>query len=293
MTPRKTKGLGKGLPSMFGVKSVADVFEPKKNEGEITKLPLTQLSPGKYQARKSMSDESLEELSRSIKEKGIINPIIVRKLEENSYEILAGERRFRAAGLAGLKEVPVSIIKVNDQDALVIGLIENLQREDLNVVDAAFGIQRLIQEFSFNHEQAAQAVGRSRSSVTNLLRLLTLPEEILEFLKNGSLDMGHARALLPLEKEVQLRVAQEVVEKGFSVRQVERLAEKLKNQEILKEQTEAEKISYDFSKVEKQLSKFYGTGVKLSANSKGKGKISISFADKEELNVLLKKLTKK
>lgn len=293
MTPRKTKGLGKGLPSMFGVKSVADVFEPKKNEGEITKLPLTQLSPGKYQARKSMSDESLEELSRSIKEKGIINPIIVRKLEENSYEILAGERRFRAAGLAGLKEVPVSIIKVNDQDALVIGLIENLQREDLNVVDAAFGIQRLIQEFSFNHEQAAQAVGRSRSSVTNLLRLLTLPEEILEFLKNGSLDMGHARALLPLEKEVQLRVAQEVVEKGFSVRQVERLAEKLKNQEILKEQTEAEKISYDFSKVEKQLSKFYGTGVKLSANSKGKGKISISFADKEELNALLKKLTKK
>lgn len=293
MTPRKTKGLGKGLPSMFGVKSVADVFEPKKNEGDITKLPLARLSPGKYQARKSMSDESLEELSLSIKEKGIINPIIVRKLEENSYEILAGERRFRAAGLAGLKEVPVSIIKVNDQDALVIGLIENLQREDLNVVDAAFGIQRLIQEFSFNHEQAAQAVGRSRSSVTNLLRLLTLPDEILEFLKNGCLDMGHARALLPLEKEVQVKVAQEVVEKGYSVRQVEKLVEKLKKQEILEEQTETEKIYYDFSKVEKQLSKFYGTGVKLFANSKGKGKISISFADKEELNALLKKLTKK
>ncbi len=295
MTPRKTKGLGKGLPSMFGVKSVADVLEPKTPNGEIQKLPLVKLHPGKYQARRTLSEESIQELARSIQEKGIINPIVVRKIDENSYEILAGERRFRAATQIGLKEVPVSVLEVGDEDALIIGLIENLQREDLNVVDAALGVQRLIQEFNFSHEQAAQAVGRSRSAVSNLIRLLSLPEEIQVFLKDGELDMGHARALLPLEKDEQLEVAEEIIKKGLSVRQVEVLVErkkKLKEESALAEE-EPETPLIDLTKFEKQLGKLYGTGVKLSANAKGKGKIVLNFSNKEEFAVLMKKLNKK
>lgn len=295
MTPRKTKGLGKGLPSMFGVKSVADVLEPKTPNGDVQKLPLAKLHPGKYQARKTLSEESIQELAHSIQEKGIINPIVVRKVEENSYEILAGERRFRAATLIGLKEVPVSILEVGDEDALIIGLIENLQREDLNVIDAAWGVQRLIQEFNFSHEQAAQAVGRSRSAVSNLIRLLSLPEEIQTYLKNGELDMGHARALLPLEKVEQIELAEEIIKKGLSVRQVEALVEKIKKQKEEPETPaeEGEIILPDFTKFEKQLGKLYGTPVKLSANAKGKGKIVLNFANKEELMALLKKLNKK
>ena len=295
MTPRKTKGLGKGLPSMFGVKSVADVLEPKTPNGDVQKLPLAKLHPGKYQARKTLSEESIQELAHSIQEKGIINPIVVRKVEENSYEILAGERRFRAATLIGLKEVPVSILEVGDEDALIIGLIENLQREDLNVIDAAWGVQRLIQEFNFSHEQAAQAVGRSRSAVSNLIRLLSLPEEIQTYLKNGELDMGHARALLPLEKVEQIKLAEEIIKKGLSVRQVEALVEKIKKQKEEPETPaeEGEIILPDFTKFEKQLGKLYGTPVKLSANAKGKGKIVLNFANKEELMALLKKLNKK
>ncbi len=295
MTPRKTKGLGKGLPSMFGVKSVADVLEPKTPNGDVQKLPLAKLHPGKYQARKTLSEESIQELAHSIQEKGIINPIVVRKVEENSYEILAGERRFRAATLIGLKEVPVSILEVGDEDALIIGLIENLQREDLNVIDAAWGVQRLIQEFNFSHEQAAQAVGRSRSAVSNLIRLLSLPEEIQTYLKNGELDMGHARALLPLEKVEQIKLAEEIIKKGLSVRQVEALVEKIKKEKEEPETpaAEGEMILPDFTKFEKQLGKLYGTPVKLSANAKGKGKIVLNFANKEELMALLKKLNKK
>lgn len=295
MTPRKTKGLGKGLPSMFGVKSVADVLEPKTPNGDVQKLLLAKLHPGKYQARKTLPEESIQELAHSIQEKGIINPIVVRKIEENSYEILAGERRFRAATLIGLKEVPVSILEVGDEDALIIGLIENLQREDLNVIDAAWGVQRLIQEFNYSHEQAAQAVGRSRSAVSNLIRLLSLPEEIQTFLKDGELDMGHARALLPLEKVEQIKLAEEIIKKALSVRQVEALVERIKKQKEEPEtpSEEGETLLPDFTKFEKQLGKLYGTPVKLSANAKGKGKIVLNFANKEELMALLKKLNKK
>lgn len=295
MTPRKTKGLGKGLPSMFGVKSVADVLEPKTPNGDVQKLLLAKLHPGKYQARKTLPEESIQELAHSIQEKGIINPIVVRKIEENSYEILAGERRFRAATLISLKEVPVSILEVGDEDALIIGLIENLQREDLNVIDAAWGVQRLIQEFNYSHEQAAQAVGRSRSAVSNLIRLLSLPEEIQTFLKDGELDMGHARALLPLEKVEQIKLAEEIIKKALSVRQVEALVERIKKQKEEPEtpSEEGEILLPDFTKFEKQLGKLYGTPVKLSANAKGKGKIVLNFANKEELMALLKKLNKK
>ena len=295
MTPRKTKGLGKGLPSMFGVKSVADVLEPKTPNGDVQKLLLAKLHPGKYQARKTLPEESIQELAHSIQEQGIINPIVVRKIEENSYEILAGERRFRAATLIGLKEVPVSILEVGDEDALIIGLIENLQREDLNVIDAAWGVQRLIQEFNYSHEQAAQAVGRSRSAVSNLIRLLSLPEEIQTFLKDGELDMGHARALLPLEKVEQIKLAEEIIKKALSVRQVEALVERIKKQKEEPEtpSEEGEILLPDFTKFEKQLGKLYGTPVKLSANAKGKGKIVLNFANKEELMALLKKLNKK
>ena len=295
MTPRKTKGLGKGLPSMFGVKSVADVLEPKTPNGDVQKLLLAKLHPGKYQARKTLPEESIQELAHSIQEKGIINPIVVRKIEENSYEILAGERRFRAATLIGLKEVPVSILEVGDEDALIIGLIENLQREDLNVIDAAWGVQRLIQEFNYSHEQAAQAVGRSRSAVSNLIRLLSLPEEIQTFLKDGELDMGHARALLPLEKVEQIKLAEEIIKKALSVRQVEALVERIKKQKEEPEtpSEEGEILLPDFTKFEKQLGKLYGTPVKLSANAKGKGKIVLNFANKEELMALLKKLNNK
>lgn len=289
MPTKKTKGLGKGLGNMFGVKSVADVLDPKKLQANNSVLPLDVIVAGKHQARTVFDAASLKELASSIKEKGVLNPITVREISAGKYEILAGERRYRASKQAGLKEVPVTILNVDDEQALTIGLIENLQREDLNSIEAAKGIDHLIKDFGYSHEQAAQAIGRSRSMVTNLLRLLSLPQEIQSLIEDGQLDMGHARALLTLNESEQLEISRLICEKGLSVRQTEQLVAKLKEEKRDISDKREEK-SKEILKFEKELSGLLNAKVSLTANSRGKGKLLISFANKEQFERIIERL---
>lgn len=290
MVTKKTKGLGKGLGSIFGVRNVAEALAPAQLEGQTPKVDIAKLIPGKYQARKKMAQKGIQELADSIREKGILNPIVVRKLEDG-YEILAGERRYRAALEAGLLEVPVTVLNVTDEEALSVGLIENLQREDLNAMETAEGMQRLIEEFQYTHEDVARAVGCSRSAVSNLLRLLTLSAPVQKLVREGLLEMGHARALLPLKEEAQIKFALEAAKKGLSVRQVEKLvADSDENGEKKAEKRRTEEKSPEISEYETQLSGIFGPKVKLSADARGKGRIQIPFANMKELEALLAKL---
>lgn len=293
MAAVKNRGLGAGLESMFSVKNVADILSPKEPENTKILLPISKLVPGKYQTRHTIPASSLKELADSIKENGIINPIVVRKLSDQKYEILAGERRFRAAEKAGLTTVPVTIIDADDKKALTIGLIENLQREDLNVLETAEGINRLITEFRFSHEEAARAVGRSRSAVSNLIRLLNLPDFVQELIRKDQLQMGHARALLSLDEDQQAEVANIIIEKDLSVRQTESLVNALKAPEP-EEQTEKPQASLNkvFQSYQKELVKILGNGVRLTTNKNGKGKIEIPFSNQEDLKRIVERLQK-
>lgn len=293
MATVKNRGLGAGLESMFSVKNVADILSPKEPENTKILLPISKLVPGKYQTRHTIPASSLKELADSIKENGIINPIVVRKLSDQKYEILAGERRFRAAEKAGLTTVPVTIIDADDKKALTIGLIENLQREDLNVLETAEGINRLITEFRFSHEEAARAVGRSRSAVSNLIRLLNLPDFVQELIRKDQLQMGHARALLSLDEDQQAEVANIIIEKDLSVRQTESLVNALKAPEP-EEQTEKPQASLNkvFQSYQKELVKILGNGVRLTTNKNGKGKIEIPFSNQEDLKRIVERLQK-
>src|SRR5512147_1437011 len=226
MVTKKPKGLGLGLEALLGPK-VADTPPAQPgDDGAPRTLKLAQLQPGKYQPRTRMDEGSLYELAESIRSQGVMQPVLVRPVDGGRYEIIAGERRFRAAKLAGLGEVPVLVKPVADEAAAVMALIENIQREDLNPLEEAQGLKRLVDEFGLTHEQAAQAVGRSRSAASNLLRLLNLTEPVQQMLMAGDIDMGHARALLPLEGAQQILVAAEVVGKKLSVREAERLVTK-------------------------------------------------------------------
>ncbi len=293
MATVKNRGLGAGLESMFSVKNVADILSPKEPENTKILLSISKLVPGKYQTRHTIPASSLKELADSIKENGIINPIVVRKLSDQKYEILAGERRFRAAEKAGLTTVPVTIIDADDKKALTIGLIENLQREDLNVLETAEGINRLITEFRFSHEEAARAVGRSRSAVSNLIRLLNLPDFVQELIRKDQLQMGHARALLSLDEDQQAEVANIIIEKDLSVRQTESLVNALKAPEP-EEQTEKPQASLNkvFQSYQKELVKILGNGVRLTTNKNGKGKIEIPFSNQEDLKRIVERLQK-
>ena len=221
MTTIKKKGLGRGLEALLGASDKGNA-----NAG-VAMLSLNQLQAGKYQPRKNMVDASLQELSESIKEQGIMQPLLVRSIAPGKYEIIAGERRFRAATMAGLKEVPVLIKEANDQATAAMALIENMQREDLNALEEANGLARLIEEFGYTHDKAAQAVGKSRSAVSNLLRLMQLAKPVQLMLAKGDIDMGHARALLPLEAATQVSLAQKIVIQKLSVREAEQMATKL------------------------------------------------------------------
>lgn len=293
MATVKNRGLGAGLESMFSVKNVADILSPKEPENTKILLSISKLVPGKYQTRHTIPASSLKELADSIKENGIINPIVVRKLSDQKYEILAGERRFRAAEKAGLTTVPVTIIDADDKKALTIGLIENLQREDLNVLETAEGINRLITEFRFSHEEVARAVGRSRSAVSNLIRLLNLPDFVQELIRKDQLQMGHARALLSLDEDQQAEVANIIIEKDLSVRQTESLVNALKAPEP-EEQTEKPQASLNkvFQSYQKELVKILGNGVRLTTNKNGKGKIEIPFSNQEDLKRIVERLQK-
>lgn len=292
MVTKKPKGLGLGLEALLGPK-VSDTPAPA-NEGAPRNLRLALLQPGKYQPRTRMDEGSLYELAESIKAQGIMQPVLVRPVGEGRYEIIAGERRTRAAKLAGLDEVPVLVKDVPDEAAAAMALIENIQREDLNPLEEAQGIARLVNEFHLTHEQAAQAVGRSRSAASNLLRLLNLAEPVQQMLMAGDIDMGHARAMLPLEGAQQILVAAEVVGKKLSVREAEKLVAKTaatRQKPLLRI---AKEKSRDISRIEEELSDALTAQVEIRVKKRTKrgeqGEVAIQFGSLDELNGLLQKL---
>ena len=272
----KLKGLGRGLDALLG--------EGETAEGErLLTLPVESLVPGKYQPRTRMDTEALAELAESIRSQGLMQPILARAVPGGRHEIIAGERRWRACQLAGLKEVSVLVREVPDDAALKMALIENIQRENLNPLEEAQGLQRLIQEFSMTHQTAAESVGRSRVAVTNLLRLLQLAKPVQSLLMGGDLDMGHARALLPLTHAKQVDAAHEIAKRGLSVREAERLATRM-----LKPAASAPvQRDRDVVRLEEELSERLAASVHIRANRKGSGRLTIEFADLGQLDEIL------
>ena len=286
MTAKKLGGLGRGLGAIYDDFDVSGLSE-EVDDKRLETLKLEELRPGTSQPRNTMTEEGLKELADSIRQQGIISPIIVRPAVDG-YEIIAGERRFRAARMAGLEEVPVIIRTVDETQALAIALIENMQREDLNPLEEAAGIQRLIEECDYTHEQAAEAVGRSRAATTNLLRLLTLTSEVKNMLVSHELEMGHARALLALEAAEQVLVAKEVVAKALSVRQTENLIRRIKEKRPVRQKFVVK--TRDDMRLEESLAETLGAVVKLSANSKGKGRIVIEFTNLDQLDGIVNRI---
>jgi ParB family chromosome partitioning protein len=292
MATKKLKGLGRGLDALLG----GDAPEtPAAPGGAPSALPVTQIQAGKYQPRTRMDDGSLAELAASIKSQGIMQPVLVRPIDASAngarYEIIAGERRFRAAQLAGLDEIPVLVREVDDQNAAAMALIENIQREDLNPLEEAQGIARLISEFSFTHEQAAQAVGRSRSAVSNLLRLVNLASPVQTMLMAGDIDMGHARALLAVDAASQIALANQVIAKRLSVRETEKMvARALEEQNAPPAASRQKEKSGDLVRLEEELSDRLATPVAFKMGAKGRGQLIIDFADLDVLDTVLARL---
>jgi ParB family chromosome partitioning protein len=276
----KLKGLGRGLDALLGGDDAPVMTNSLRNLG------VAQLQAGKYQPRTHMDQGSLQALADSIKVQGLIQPILVREIADQRYEIIAGERRWRAAQLAGLSEVPVVIKVVADEAALAMALIENIQREDLNPLEEAGGIQRLIEEFGLTHQTAAEAVGRSRSAVSNLLRLLNLAKPVQDLLMSDRLDMGHARALLPLTQAQQSEAAHSIVQKQLSVRETEKLVAKL----LAPTPAASKKPDRDIQNLEEALSDSLGTRVNIQPRKGGAGKLTIEYLSHEQLEVVLNKL---
>lgn len=304
----KRRGLGKGLadlglsallgdlnaqPTTLNVSqneiqqetSVAQESSPI--DGQLKKLPIDVLRPGKYQPRKQISESELEELANSIRAQGVIQPIVVRPVENHLYEIIAGERRWRAAQLAGLTYIPAVIRDIDDQTAMLMALIENIQRRDLNVIEEAGALQQLLNEFQLTHQEVADAVGKSRANVTNLLRLLNLPLPVRTLLEQGELEMGHARALLSLPQEQQSHAANTIITRHLSVRETENLVRSML-QPLPAEHTAKQKmILHD---TQSQLSNHLGLKVAVSQNAKGRGKVVITYRNEDELRRLLDRM---
>lgn len=298
MATKKPKGLGRGLDALLG--SDAPVLtgfgkNPDQENKTPDTLPLSALKAGKYQPRTRMDEEALNELADSIRTQGIMQPILVRPLKgrgAQKYEIVAGERRFRAARLAGLKEVPVLVRDVADENAAIMALIENIQREDLNPLEEAQGVKRLLDEFGMTHDQAAQAIGRSRSATSNMLRLLNLTDPVQTMLLAGDIDMGHARALLAVDAASQIILANEVIAKRLSVRDTEKLVSRfLREQESpeTRVQPKQDQRSGDVKRLEETLSDHLGTRVSLKVGAKNRGMLQIEFHGWDHLNSLLDK----
>lgn len=303
MVTKKPKGLGRGLEALLGPKvDDAAVAAANKKQGEPNTLPLTELVPGMYQPRTRMDEGALYELAESIKAQGIMQPILVRKLESGKnagkYEIIAGERRSRAAKLAGLNEVPVLVRNVPNEAAAAMALIENIQREDLNPLEEAQGLNRLIKEFGLTHELAAQAVGRSRSAASNLLRLLNLADPVQTMLMAGDIDMGHARALLALDRATQITAANQISAKKLSVREAESLVKKLSAEFNLVPQKPKKEKTRDMKRVEEELSDLLTAQVEVRVKKRVKrngkledmGEVAIEFGSLDALNGLIDKL---
>ena len=302
MVTKKPKGLGRGLEALLGPKvDDAAVAAANAKQGEPNTLPLDQLVPGMYQPRTRMDEGALYELAESIKAQGIMQPILVRKLESGKnagkYEIIAGERRSRAAKLAGLNEVPVLVRNVPHEAAAAMALIENIQREDLNPLEEAQGLNRLIKEFGLTHELAAQAVGRSRSAASNLLRLLNLADPVQTMLMAGDIDMGHARALLALDRVTQITAANQISAKKLSVREAESLVKKLSAEFNLVPQKPKKEKSRDMKRVEEELSDLLTAQVEVRVKKRVKrngkledmGEVAIQFGSLDALNGLIDK----
>ncbi|HDS0922658.1 TPA: ParB/RepB/Spo0J family partition protein [Stenotrophomonas maltophilia] len=296
--PGKKRGLGRGLDALLGPKGAvtqvqaAAVIEPLPGE-VLRKLPVKHLQPGKYQPRRDMDETKLAELADSIKAQGVIQPILVRQLGPDSFEIVAGERRWRASQLAGLDEVPVVVRELEDRTVIAMALIENIQREDLNPLEEAEALQRLISEFALTHAEAAQAVGRSRAAVSNLLRLLELPVAIRLLLETRRLEMGHARALLTLAPELASKLAQEAADQGWSVREVEHRAQQFAAGKVpasLRRKPSATAPQADIASLETELSESLGARVAINHGRGGKGKLIIHYTDLDTLDGVLEKL---
>lgn len=282
---KRTKGLGRGLEALLGPSgdnSTRDMGE------QVMTLPLGKLQAGKYQPRSRMDESSLMELAESIKSQGIMQPILVRPIGSGKYEIIAGERRFRASKLAGLEEVPVLVRAVPDESALAMALIENIQREDLNPLEEALGVQRLIREFNLTHEDAARAIGRSRSATSNMLRLLNLADPVQTMLLAGDVEMGHARALLALTAAEQIACANEVINKRLSVRETEKLVNDWASGDD--RVATKPKQSADVRRLEEDLADWLASAVQLKANSNGKGSVTIKFNNLDELDGVLERI---
>jgi len=288
------RGLGKGLDALLSTSSfarekqhIASHSQELSADGELTDLAIGQLQPGVYQPRKDMAPEALEELAASIQSQGIIQPIVVRQVENGQFEIIAGERRWRAARQAGLKRVPCLVKKVEDRAAIAMALIENIQREDLNVIEEAQALERLQDEFTLTHQQVAEVIGKSRTTVSNLLRLNQLESDVKSLVADKLLEMGHARALLALQGEKQVEVAQQVAKKQMTVRQTEQLVKKClapqNEQKGQQEDTEAEQMSH-------KLSQLLDAKVSLTRSANGKAKLTISLDEPHKLDQLIAKL---
>jgi len=276
----KAKGLGRGLDALLGADSAP--------HDALTTLAVGQIRPGRYQPRTRMDRTALAELSASIKSQGLMQPLLVRPVDGGRFELIAGERRWRAAQMAGLSEVPALVREVPDESALAMSLIENIQREDLNPMEEAAGLQRLIDEFRMTHEQAADAVGRSRSATTNLLRLLKLPKPVQAMVMDGSLEMGHARALLSLDAARQIEAANRIAARGLSVREAEALATRLARGPAARRR--ASKADRDLARLEEEASERLGTTVEIRPGKKGTGKLILHYASLDHLDRLLRKL---
>jgi len=294
----KKKGLGRGLDALLGAKkelgtipesvtvteTVTTEYIPQ--DGDLRQMPIEYLQRGKYQPRRDMTPEALEDLANSIKSQGVMQPIIIRPIGNKKYEIIAGERRWRASQLAGLDKVPVIIKDVPDEAAIAMALIENIQREDLNPIEEAFALQRLQIEFELTQQEVADAVGKSRTTITNLLRLMNLKEDVRKMLEHGDIEMGHARAILGLDVTQQSQAAKIVVSKGLSVRQTESLVRKIQEEAITGKPSQTEP-SNDIINLEEELSAKIGSPVTIAHGAKGKGKLTIKYSSLDELDGLL------
>jgi ParB family chromosome partitioning protein len=275
----KPKGLGRGLDALLG----GD--EPPRDA--LLTLPVSRIRPGRYQPRTRMDQEALAELAASIRSQGLMQPLVVRPVDRERYELIAGERRWRAAQMAGLEEVPALVREVPDDAALAMSLIENIQRENLNPMEESAGLQRLIDEFRMTHEQVADAVGRSRSATTNLLRLLKLAKPVQEMLMEGALEMGHARALLALDPARQIEAGNRVAAKGLSVRETEALVQSMLKGAAGRKRARGDR---DLARLEEEVSERLGTTVQIRAGRRGTGKVVVHYSSLEHLDALLKKL---
>jgi ParB family chromosome partitioning protein len=283
------RGLGRGLDSLLA----GDMGSVGEADSLLI-MKIEQLQPGKYQPRSYMDDAALQTLAASIKSQGIMQPILVRHINDERYEIIAGERRWRASQIAGLEEVPVLVRKIADEAALAMALIENIQRENLNPLEEAQGIKRLIDEFEMTHEKAANAVGRSRVAVSNLLRLLSLCEPVQEMLLHNKLDMGHARALIGLNGAQQVMLAEQIIQNNLSVRDVEILVKKLGDIDAETPQKQLQKtyVNHDVLRLQEALSDKLGATVSIKVGAKGSGTLKISYSNLEQLDEIVSRISR-